>query len=293
MQIVKLTLTVVAILLLALAPIEAGAQTTYTFEGTNSVYWHENGNWDEPGWPVAGDTAIIPSGKTCRTGDGSTGVDDAAATVQVAGTLIIEGDNVLTISDTLDIDSGATVLFDYDGTVPELHYADGFVIDGEGTVFADAENGESGIIKQFSASAASIEVETDVTLKGSITIFSDHLINNGLLLVDDGEDTMHLGSSGQAEFTDVSGTGTFKVSAGTMAHHKLRLIPQFEGTLEVTGGTMDFTTDKVQTVSSAFVHVSGGVLALNRYWISGRGLQHEGGKISVIEGSTATFNSPE
>ncbi|MCH7870541.1 MAG: hypothetical protein IID33_02465, partial [Planctomycetes bacterium] len=64
----------------------------------------------------------------------------------------------------------------------------------------------------------------------------------------------------------------------------------FSGTLDVDGGTMDFTTDKVQTISAAFVDVSGGTLALNRFWISNGGLDFSGGTITVEEGSTATFN---
>jgi len=62
------------------------------------------GHWTPPGWPVAGDTAVIPAGKTCRILN-SDSVDAQCAVIRVEAsgptraTLLVEDQKTLTITD--------------------------------------------------------------------------------------------------------------------------------------------------------------------------------------------------
>ena len=89
---------------MALGAASAHGQTTFEFTGDgNGTTWGDRFNWNPTtGPPVRGDTAIIPSGKTCKVKDGNR----VAEFVEVYGTLGIE-------SRQLEIEEALTV----DGTV--------------------------------------------------------------------------------------------------------------------------------------------------------------------------------
>ncbi|MCG3126112.1 MAG: hypothetical protein CHACPFDD_00942 [Phycisphaerae bacterium] len=104
-------LRVIACVLIMLGAAAAAPATTYTFTATSGD-WNSNDNWDPPGKPGSGDTAIIPNGKTCNIAAANQAV--RILDVQSGGTLVIDYDNNLQLGEN-DASTTSTV----DG---EIHF---------------------------------------------------------------------------------------------------------------------------------------------------------------------------
>lgn len=80
---------------------------SYTFNGSASGLWNVNANWTpSTGFPIAGDTAIIPTGKSV-TGLGGANQACATLTIQGTGTLTVDA-NTLTVSGTMTVGSSGS-----------------------------------------------------------------------------------------------------------------------------------------------------------------------------------------
>jgi hypothetical protein len=132
----QILMMLAAMMVLLGATPKVQAATTYTFTGTTSGAWNVNNNWSpSTGFPVAGDTAIIPTGKSC-TGLGGANQACTILTIQGSGTLTVDA-NTLTVSGnatvgssggtgaTLTIASGGTFsvggTYGYNGTTPVIN----------------------------------------------------------------------------------------------------------------------------------------------------------------------------
>ena len=96
MNIAKIILLLLIVGAPAFAPTVASAQTTFTFNKTDGD-WQTQGNWTPEGRPGSADTAIIPSGETCRVKSANQAADDVD--VQSSGTLVIESKSLTVSSD--------------------------------------------------------------------------------------------------------------------------------------------------------------------------------------------------
>ncbi len=97
-----------ALLVLLGAATKVQAATTYTFTGNTSGAWNVNNNWSpSTGFPVAGDTAIIPTGKAVT----SLGGIQACATLTIQGTggLIIDSSSTLNVSGVFTLGNGSSL----------------------------------------------------------------------------------------------------------------------------------------------------------------------------------------
>ena len=167
---------------------------------------------------------------------------------------------------------------------PKVQYGDGFEILGTGTLLANGAGGHDGVIKNIASTTGTMEIKADVTLKGSLAIdcnANEGLLMDGTCLVDSGADEMIIGYDGFLKV--VTGSGTFKVTAGSMIHDS-GLAPDecFFGTYEVTGGIMTFELVLGPAIeTNAFMRVSGGEMVFDRSWTSYGGYSISGGCITV------------
>ncbi|MCG3129066.1 MAG: hypothetical protein CHACPFDD_03975 [Phycisphaerae bacterium] len=215
-RILTVTLTLIAVSATSLA------QTTYTFQPSSGV-WDTPGNWDPTGKPVAGDKAIIPSGRTCRIEN----EDAAVKLLAVDGTLRISGYS-LTLGDPADnttLELGGRIEFKKPSTeVPELLIYNEITTTGPGTIDAqvDPADTDEGIIGDADSPADSrLVIGSQTFVEGSIT-FLVSVTNDGHMIVDDDADTMVLGGSespptnefeGSGGSLSVSGNGTIRINA--------------------------------------------------------------------------------
>ena len=296
MHISKIILVLLSVGALALVPTVATAQPTFIFDVT-SGNWHTRENWDPTsGPPQAGDRAIIPSGKTCTIDT----ANQEALVVEVIGTLIIKGKTLSMLPTSTTSPSmkvNGTVKFEKPGqTTPKLIHNEANIpfpppfkifTDNAGTLVADGAAGHEGIIEETNTSI--LDVQSGVTIKGSISVDGIGLINDGLFLVDNASDTMFIGGTSVGLLS--VGSGTFEVSDGDMFIRRLKPNAEtFTGKLIVSGGTMTFTTHVGSTgPSEAKVEVSGGTLLFEADWQSLGGLDFTGGTIKVAANETATF----
>jgi hypothetical protein len=258
--------------------------TVRTFQPEDGV-WADPENWDpDDDYPKPGDTAIIGQGKTCRAQT----ADPGATVIMVNGTLSLEGHNLglgvaspttSTINGTLCLQDGA-----------EMHIRGTVTLSGSGTISGDDPN-DPGVITGPDATDYQIIIDSDLTVTGTISFKQISIENNGLVLVDDSADQIEMGVVGSSEqpADDVEGTGTFKVTAGTMKFGKVKLLSTLTGKCEVSGGTMHFTTygDDFTTGNPDLV-VSGGTLEIDKTFETGGDVDVSGGTLQLDAGLTVS-----
>ena len=291
MAIIRHAVVATTLCMIATAPALADS---FTFNVTNGV-WNEASNWSPTsGPPAAGDTAEIPTGRTCRVEDD----DQACKTLEVYGTLKVD-------DKTLTIDADGSGYLDVDGTVEFLQSAtlevpenlscsgDGTIqaIDG-GTVTIDADNGTG---------YAWLIIE-ELTFKGSIEVLAYIRFDATVkFVVDDADDDMEIGqadSGGLATTVYIQGDGNFEVSAGSLRFGKsapdIGECNPFDGKMKVSGGTMQVTS-YAQTAwgnCKPNVEVSGGTLSISQSFGTKGTLIFSGGTITVAQDKLGIFHKP-
>lgn len=156
-------------------------------------------------------------------------------------------------------------------------------ITGSGTVTAAKPNYGPGVLEWRDASCPStLLIDTNVTVKGSMTIISNVTVK-GLLLVDHASDTMILNS-----FDCIEGSGTFQATAGVLR------IDSASGDIDnamdyvVDGGTINCKAGTFDT--TGVVTVSSGTLDLDQNFVCTGGITFSGGNINVAANKCAVFS---
>lgn len=286
----------------------AMAQTTYTFQPSDGV-WRDMDNWDPQGIPTYGDTAVIPSGKTCRvqTSNEAVKILDVQGTLGLVGYALGLGDVSSPTTSTID----GTLYLESNG---DLEVMDLVTIDGEGVITASKADDEdrAGIISchctpaEFGCTARGkgIVISQDVILEGSITITAG-LTLDGIARVDYSGDVMNLGAfgAGDAHCTTLvirwvdrsqGSDGKFVVSDGKLRVKYMKMDTDNAPDWELTGGeieivNMDPFSPCQCTGTNIKITVSGGVLDIDDDFSTNRGITWSGGRIEVQEGLSIPF----
>ena len=196
-----------AILLLAIGPFAARAQTTYTNAATGP--WQTPSTWTaNSGYPVAGDTAIITNGYTVTTTAG-----DAARNLDVGGATLSQ----LTIGGNLTLVRLAPTLYNF--TIGNAASTRGKVVHQSGDVTNDSP--------LDMAVAASSTAEYEMT-------------GGSLSLTDSSRGFLRVGVSGTGTFTQAgSSTVTLSRSSATAEAFVLGNNAGGNGTYTMSGGTLN------------------------------------------------------
>ncbi|RJP40515.1 MAG: hypothetical protein C4547_02605 [Phycisphaerales bacterium] len=271
---------------------------TYTFTGAIDCGWNVKGNWNPTsGYPGSGDTAIIPASKTVCVGEdekspgnsdcGELVVDDTTAIVD-----IYDQGGTLTIESAAEINGEIRFRGQPGEFGPALHFGGDIAIEGTGIIRGDNASGL--VLGRITGAAGDVvTIPSGFTIKGSISIHAE-LVNNGLVLVDDENDTLQLltnlksgGSTGKWKCTDgtlfvgfctVSGSAKW-VLKGDVQTSELHFAStgttdSLSGDFDVTGGTFRIDTP---LCTSGDITVKAGA---------------NNPKVIVIRNTTVTFNNP-
>jgi hypothetical protein len=284
----------------AFASIPAALGDTFTFNKTNDV-WDDPNNWDPAGGPPGtGDTAIIPSDKTCRVED----ANQAAEIIQVSGTLGIVG-RTLTLgkvsNDTTSTVNGAVYFEESGGRDATLAVIRFVTIDGSGTLTAKADDSREGVVDNASVTAGLI-LGPEMTLTGTFLIDTSlELERDGedyaVVVVNDADDTVTLGKLLAIDEVDISGQGQFQISAGSLIIKSVTFDdPTPKWVLSGTGeielvdvgnpGWSPFTQLHVP------IQMSGGTLTVDDDLGTTASCMFSGGTITVKNGNVAEFRRP-
>lgn len=280
-------ISVAFLVILAFAASSGMAQTDYTFTGDHNDQWTERLNWiPNTDYPKGPDSATIPSGKTCVVSQ----QDAEIRTLTVDGTLGVEGWKLttwyrLTVNGTLYMKDGAA------GNTATLFTGPNLIIAGTGAIDASKPDYGPALIEGNSEHRRDLVVNAGLTLKGSIQIREVKLENNATFLVDHADDVMDIGVDSDLAM-DVSGSGTFKVTAGLLKFRSTRLVWTFVGWCRVTGGIMRFTDEMAFAISQGRFTVTGGILDIDDFLGTNGSLSFSGGKIELAAGKSAVFESP-
>lgn len=217
MHISKIILVLLTIGALALVPTIATAQTTRTFDVTSGV-WDTPGNWDPSGKPVAGDTAIILDGQTCKVEDDHQAVK--ILDLRSGGTLEINGKR-LTLgeddSSTTSAVSGQISFTKVSGFVGRIVLEGTVTVNGSGTIGKRGVSyeGRLGPIGGFEGPL--LKLAANIDLQGELEI-RPNLELNSTLTIDSSDDLITVGHTQVMNLnsTELSGTGKFSVTGGEL-----------------------------------------------------------------------------
>lgn len=267
----------------------AAVAETFTFDATDGI-WGDSQNWDPPGTPGSADTAIIPSGKTCRIEDADR--DIKILDVQSGGTLRIDS-RKLTVHQTsgTGVTVNGTLQFKQTGpaAAPVLFFNNSMTLNGSGTINA-RENDGYGPAEMEGADDDDLTI-TDTTLVGSIDILAINLKNGGTIKVDDADDSFRVGESPSA--VEVWGSGTFEVSAGLLQFRHVRWTApgrDFTGPITISGGTMQFDGALGGGVElDSVITLSAGTMLIKHTFSNAKSFTMSGGKLQ-IDKQNSRFN---
>lgn len=299
MNIIKLILTITAVLLLAFVPAVASGQTpNFTWNGDIDNSWDKDDNWDEPGAPGAGDWALIPNSAAgdCYVTD----ANQAAwrITIESNRTLKIIGKNLLMDGTFGYIVVDGELIFEQPGEdAAQLLYGTGeLILFGSGTVKArDVDGDGPGVIDNEPSTSGWVVIDSNVTLVGSLTILSSNAVCvDGTVKVDHADDTIVIGkleSSGDSP--SLFGDGVLEASAGeiTIGRMDAGITSDFLD-LKAIGGTIELTSHLDQSSWNNWTVTvnNGGTLDIQRDgWDSRGGFSLSNGTIDVSSSNTATF----
>ena len=291
------------------APLSAG--DTYTFNQTDDV-WNNQYHWDKSGGgygiPGPGDTAVIPSGKTCRIEND----DQEAEIVQVYGTLglvgkdLILGENETPTTSTVD----GTVYFEQVSTVKgTLLVRDWVTFDGDGELTASKgdDSDYAGWIGlyveqvgeeppyQYIVRGDGIILDDTIVLTGTVALWCRiEITEYAVILVDHADDVFDVGGTYGMNERDIvlDGAGKFDVDAGELEIGWV----VFDATTprwELSGGEIELID--VPTTNSTFVgltvqiDMSGGTLDIDDPFSTTGAFTFGGGTIELAYGKSATF----
>jgi hypothetical protein len=265
---------------LALAVPAAAAGDEFTFTATNGV-WGLADNWDGPSgeYPGADDTAIIPSGRTCRVEN----ANQNARVIEVYGTLGLVGkflhigdqDDDGTVEATTAIIDGTFYLKSAGAYPGNLRLHGPVTFDGSGTMTGKSDDGygEGSVARAdpFDTTDEMI-VGEDFTIIGTI-IFQVSIENNGTFTVDDDDDTMKFGliqqpapEVGFYRITSDGGpegvNGKVIVSAGTLRFQQWIRFAS-DNDWELSGGEIWVEDGAMYNGRTGAVLISGGTLDLD------------------------------
>ncbi|TWT44822.1 hypothetical protein RAS1_12400 [Phycisphaerae bacterium RAS1] len=290
-----------SIALILLAAVDLATATDYTFQpqSGNSGTWSVNGNWTPNGRPGTGDTATIPTGKTCIVSSQNEAITTltiaSGAVVRVSGrdlTLVSYGSTqpAISLSGKIEMEKPSSVM-------PRLLVSGTLTFSGDGSIQASvADNLGPAEVTGTDVSTRVVDFGT-VTVRGSIQ-FTEYLnLRDGFFVVDCADDTMLFGTlSTPTEFSYIllSGEPAATVSDGTIrfgtaiTHYAYTTI---EGKFYVQGGLMEFTRYGFHVSSYIGFEVSDGELKFGDQAGVGawNGIDFSGGQIRLGGNATAVF----
>jgi hypothetical protein len=267
---------------------------TFTFLPSSGV-WNDPDNWEDseeqPGIPEAGDTAIIPEGKTCTID-----ADEAEAqivNVESFSILYITQGAKLTIYDGTAEDCTITGLISFiakegQSDPGEIHCYNNVSFAGGGNLYAT-----SGVKGRLTSRVVS-DVPTTLTVAFNNVIqgyfdLEAALVNNGEVRVGGSGDVMRLMShpktAGSSAFWIAEGLGKIQVDAEVSGTGQWQLDVNSTGNpeLEINATCTDL---------DGYVRIGGGTMDVNASFCTTSDVEYYGGTINVASapaGVTATF----
>ncbi len=235
MKLFKLTLAVAMAAFFIAGTTAQATDRTFDANGAASGSWNVAANWTDDVVPVAGDKAIILTGKTA----------DVDTANDICGQLDIQGTGrvVIKISSKLTIDGNGTALTSMIAVSAKLILEtstsvleikdDNHTMSGSGKIIG--QDNEAVITD---AASEKLTIDTDLTVQGALKITLD-MENNGTVRANDGSsgsrDTLELG--GGETFT---GDGDWQAYRDGTAGTRVDAILKFASGVTATGLTGAF-----------------------------------------------------
>lgn len=275
------------VLLVAMAT-AAVSGTTYTFAPSfgSSGDWSSPTNWSPNGTPDADDIAIIPTGKTCyvensnqevhelRIENGATvglrsknltfkNVSSTQPLLKIDGTLFLDDTSSSTPQILIDASSltVGSLAGSYTGII-NARVTDGY---GVGRIQPTGSTGDVDLVVDRATFRGSIQFYCSSTRRLSISLES----TNSNLEVDHASDLMEIGEMSDTpdrllfDTTYPNSAGDVTVTAGHCRFGKAQLSSTYNGTLDLSGGTLTLSEYYVGSGSGCFLNLTGGTFRVD------------------------------
>jgi len=246
---------------------------TFTFAATDGD-WGNHLNWSGPenDFPQEGDIAIIPADKTCHVANNYRHCE--ILRVYADGVLIIEAPYWLKIGDSSENTTsiiGGEVQLEGDGSNRA-----GLKVNVGSVALDVGESPGNAMIRTTSGtgelSTCCIPGDQVLTVGAGITVKGNMLIdvsieNNGEFKVDSAGDTMQIDQVGGYDEPEITGTGDFTVSAGTLQFDDCYLAQDNYTDWNLSGGLIQLTEQcdlygLMNPYTGCDIYMSGGELCV-------------------------------
>ncbi|TWT41192.1 hypothetical protein RAS1_38860 [Phycisphaerae bacterium RAS1] len=195
-------------LLVCVAASSTAAATSYTFtaNGNASGDWGDQQNWSpSTGYPIVGDTATIPNGKTCLVEQANQRC--LTVTVNSGGILLVKGRN-LTIDSGMQI-NGDLQLKEVSNVLGRIYFESDIQLSGSGKVDARVANG-LGRGEFLGSGSAYVYIGSSLSVVGSLNFYC--WVTNDGTIETDGSDVMNIGPTSGSTIAVDGATGVFAAS---------------------------------------------------------------------------------
>ncbi|TWT46325.1 hypothetical protein RAS1_27790 [Phycisphaerae bacterium RAS1] len=293
----------VVLVVVACASVLARA-TSFTFspQNGNSGYWSNQNDWAPNGVPGAGDSATIPTGKTCIVSSQNESITTltvaSGAVVRISGkdltlALYNSTEPSISLSGKIEMEKPSSV-------TPRILVSGVLTFSGAGSIEASAAD-SLGPAEISGTSTTTRVVDLDlVTVHGHVH-FKEYLeLRNGYYTVDCADDTMFFGTLAFPVWPDypyvfVGGQLEMNVTDGTIRFGSAVTDDNYvslAGKFYVHSGLLEFTTYGWYLDTWATFGIYGGELKYGDQVGMGAwgGFSFEGGQIRLGQDSTVVFD---